>query len=231
VYGAVFRFDGQASVFGGPAGPCYRCLFRDPPPPELVPSCEQAGVVGAIPGIIGTLQALEVIKLVTGVGQPLVGRLLLVDGLAAQIREIAVRRDSECPVCGDAPTIRELVDYEAFCGAPTGDGAAAGVPEIEPAALSRRVGGSDAVQLVDVREAWEWQICRLAGAALIPLRELPARLDEIDRARPVVTYCHTGVRSLAAGRFLLERGFGDVRSLRGGLEQWATDVDPTMPRY
>lgn len=231
VYGAVYRFDGQASVFGAPGGPCYRCLFRDPPPPELVPSCEQAGVIGAIPGIIGTIQALEVIKLVTGAGQPLIGRLLLVDGLAARVREIGVRRDPGCPVCGDAPTIRELVDYEAFCGGNPAEQAAAAREEIEPAALARMIGGAGGVQLVDVREQWEWQICRLDGARLMPLRELPARLGELDQGRPVVTYCHRGVRSLSAARFLQEQGFQDAKSLRGGVERWATELDPGMSRY
>lgn len=231
VYGAVYRFEGQVSVLGAPGGPCYRCLFRDPPPPELVPSCEQAGVIGAIPGIIGTLQALEVIKLVTGAGQPLIGRLLLVDGLAARVREIELRRDPSCPVCGDAPTIRELVDYEAFCDGRPGEPARAAPAEIEPAMLARLIGGVGAPQLVDVREQWEWQICQLEGARLIPLRELPARLGELDRERPVVTYCHTGVRSLSAVRFLEERGFRDVKSLRGGVERWASEVDPGMARY
>jgi molybdopterin/thiamine biosynthesis adenylyltransferase/rhodanese-related sulfurtransferase len=231
VYGAVFRFDGQASVFGAPGGPCYRCLFRDPPPPELVPSCEQAGVIGAIPGIVGTLQALEVIKLVTGAGQPLIGRLVLVDGLAAHVRQIAVQRDPECPVCGDAPSVRELVDYEAFCGGTSASPAPPGLAEIEAVALAPMVGGATAVQLVDVREPWEWQICRLEGAQLIPLRELPDRLGELDRERPVVTYCHIGVRSLTAVRLLLERGFRDVKSLRGGVERWANEVDPRMARY
>jgi sulfur-carrier protein adenylyltransferase/sulfurtransferase len=231
VYGAVFRFEGQISVFGGPGGPCYRCLFRDPPPAELVPSCEQAGVVGAIPGIVGSLQALEVIKLVTGAGHPLVGRLLLVDGLAAHVRELAVQRDPDCPMCGDAPTIRELVDYEAFCSGGSAEGSPAGHAEIEPVALFRTAGGDGAVQLIDVREPWEWEICRLDGAVLIPLRELPARIGELDRSRPVVTYCHTGVRSLTARHFLSEQGFRDVRSLRGGVEAWATQVDPGMARY
>ncbi len=231
VYGAVYRFDGQASVFGAPGGPCYRCLFRDPPPPELVPSCEQAGVIGAIPGIIGTIQALEVIKLVTGAGQPLIGRLLLADGLAARVREIGVRRDPGCPVCGDAPTIRELVDYEAFCGGNPAEQAAAAREEIEPAALARMIGGAAGVQLVDVREQWEWQICRLDGARLMPLRELPARLGELDQGRPVVTYCHRGVRSLSAARFLQAQGFQDAKSLRGGVERWARELDPGMSRY
>lgn len=231
VYGAVFRFDGQASVFGAPGGPCYRCLFRDPPPPELVPSCEQAGVIGAVPGIVGSLQALEVIKLVTGAGRPLIGRLLLLDGLAAQVREIAVQRDPDCPVCGRAPTIRELVDYEAFCGVARPGPAGTEPAEIDPPALARVIGGNSALQLIDVREPWEWEICRLEGARLIPLRELPARAGELDRRRPVVTYCHTGVRSLAAMRLLRERGFPDVKSLRGGVERWATEVDHAMPRY
>jgi molybdopterin/thiamine biosynthesis adenylyltransferase/rhodanese-related sulfurtransferase len=231
VYGAVFRFDGQASVFGAPGGPCYRCLFRDPPPPELVPSCEQAGVIGAIPGIIGTLQALEVIKLVTGAGQPLIGRLMLVDGLAAHVREIAVQRDPECPICGGAPTIRQLVDYEAFCGAVPA-GATAGDPaEVEPADLAHTLRAPGLVQLVDVREPWEWQVCRLDGAQLIPLRELAARVSELDPERPVVAFCHTGVRSLAAARFLRECGFQNARSLRGGVERWAVEIDSSMARY
>lgn len=231
VYGAIFRFDGQVSVFAASGGPCYRCLFRDPPPPELVPSCEQAGVLGVLPGIIGTLQALEVVKLVTGAGRPLAGRLLLFDGLSARFRELTVKRDPECPVCGDAPTIRELIDYEAFCGAGTASPPGDDAPEIDVTELATLLGDRATPQLVDVREPWEWAVCRLEGATLIPMRELPQRLDELDRARPVVTYCHTGRRSLVAREFMMQRGFRDVRSLRGGIDAWSVEIDSAVARY
>jgi adenylyltransferase/sulfurtransferase len=228
VYGAIFRFEGQVSVFSRGAGPCYRCLFRDPPPPELIPSCEQAGVLGVVPGIVGSLQALEAIKLVTGAGEPLIGRLLLFDGLPARFRELPLRRDPDCPVCGEHPTIRELIDYEAFCGMPAGrsDGV-----EISAPALRHLLTSGSQVQLLDVREPWEWSICRLEGASLVPLRELPQRFSELDPARPVVAYCHTGQRSLIARQFLLAQGFEDVRSLGGGVETWAKEIDTAMPRY
>jgi adenylyltransferase/sulfurtransferase len=228
VYGAIFRFEGQVSVFSRGAGPCYRCLFRDPPPPELIPSCEQAGVLGVVPGIVGSLQALEAVKLVTGAGEPLIGRLLLFDGLPTRFRELPIRRDPDCPVCGDQPTIRELIDYEAFCAAP---GIADDHVEISVAALSHLMASGGGVELVDVREPWEWSICRLEGARLLPLRELPQRFAELDPARPLVAYCHTGQRSLIARQFLLAQGFADVRSLRGGVESWAREIDPAMPRY
>jgi len=228
VYGAIFRFEGQVSVFARPDGPCYRCLFRDPPPPELVPSCEQAGVLGVVPGIVGSLQALEVVKLITGAGQPLVGRMLLFDGLPSRFRELDVRRDPDCPVCGEHPTIRELIDYDAFCtgAAPSPDGI-----EVSVSALHHAIQSGGDVQLVDVREPWEWAICRLDGATLMPLRDLPQRFAELDRARPVIAYCHTGQRSLIARQFFLAQGFADVQSLRGGVESWAREIDPEMPRY
>jgi len=228
VYGAIFRFEGQVSVFSRGAGPCYRCLFRDPPPPDLIPSCEQAGVMGVVPGIVGSLQALETVKLITGAGEPLIGRLLLFDGLPARFRELPIRRDPDCPVCGDRPTIRELIDYDAFCGAPAGP---ADDVELTVAALRQLRANGGQVQLVDVREPWEWSICRLEGATLLPLRELPQRFDELDRTRPVIAYCHTGQRSLIARQFLLAQGFEDVRSLRGGVESWAREIDAAMPRY
>jgi adenylyltransferase/sulfurtransferase len=228
VYGSIFRFEGQVGVFGTPAGPCYRCLFRDPPPPELAPSCEQAGVLGVITGIVGSLQALEAIKLITGAGQPLAGRLLLVDALTSRFRELAVRRDPECPVCGDQPTITRLIDYDAFCRGPA---AASPVEaEITVGQLARERTGR-AVQLVDVREPWEWDICRIEGAAHIPLGELEQRIGELDRNRPVVTYCHHGNRSLWAREVLLESGFSDVKSLAGGIEAWAVEIEPGMARY
>jgi molybdopterin/thiamine biosynthesis adenylyltransferase/rhodanese-related sulfurtransferase len=228
VYGAIFRFEGQVAVFATPDGPCYRCLFRDPPPPELVPTCEQAGVLGVVPGIVGSLQALEVVKLITGAGQPLVGRMLLFDGLPSRFRQLDVRRDPDCPVCGEHPTIRELIDYDAFCtgAAPSSDGI-----EVSVSALHHAIQSGADVQLVDVRESWEWAICRLDGATLMPLRDLPQRFAELDRARPVVAYCHTGVRSLIARQFFLAQGFTDVRSLRGGVESWAREIEPAMARY
>jgi adenylyltransferase/sulfurtransferase len=228
VYGAIFRFEGQVSVFARGAGPCYRCLFRDPPPPELVPSCEQAGVMGVVPGIVGSLQALEAVKLITGAGEPLLGRLLLFDGLPSRFRELPIRRDPECPVCGDRPTIRELIDYEAFCSTPGGQ---TDDVEVTVSVLRQMLVNGGQVQLVDVREPWEWSICRLEGASLLPLRELPQRFDQLDRTRPVITYCHTGQRSLIARQFLLAQGFKDVRSLRGGVESWAREIDAAMPRY
>jgi adenylyltransferase/sulfurtransferase len=228
VYGSIFRFEGQVSVFAADDGPCYRCLFRDPPPRELAPSCEEAGVLGVIPGIVGSLQALETVKLITGAGQPLVGRLLLVDALAPRFRELVVRRDPECPVCGERPTIAELIDYEAFCAARGAE--AAPDAEITPAQLAReRAGG--AVQLVDVREPWEREISRIAGDCFIPLDELERRIGELDRDRPVVTYCHHGNRSLWARQVLLESGFPNVRSLAGGIEAWAQEMEPGMGRY
>jgi molybdopterin/thiamine biosynthesis adenylyltransferase/rhodanese-related sulfurtransferase len=228
VYGAIFRFEGQVSVFAATSGPCYRCLFRDPPPPELIPSCEQAGVLGVVPGIVGSLQALEVVKLITGAGQPLIGRLLLFDGLPSRFRQLEVQRDPECPVCGDHPTIRELIDYEAFCAStePSPDGV-----EVTVAALHHAIESGSDVQLVDVREPWEWAVCRLEGATLMPLRDLPQRFGELNPTRPVVAYCHTGQRSLVARQFFLAQGFRDVRSLRGGVESWAREIDPKMARY
>ena len=229
VYGSIFRFEGQASIFAMPNGPCYRCLFRDPPPPELVPSCEQAGVLGVVPGIIGSIQALETIKLLAGIGAPLVGRLLLVDTLTMQTRELALSRDPECPVCGEQPTVTELIDYEAFCGTAARERRADSI-EVDPADLARELETS-AVQLVDVREPWEWKIGHLSDAVLLPGGDLERGLDALERSRPVVTYCHHGARSLAAARALREAGFENVRSLRGGIDAWAREVDHSIPRY
>lgn len=233
VYGSIFRFEGQASVFAPPKGPCYRCLFRDPPPPELVPSCAEAGVLGVLPGVIGTLQALEAIKLITNVGTPLIGRLVLFDALGLKFRELGLRRDPECPICGERPSIRELIDYEAFCGVSAVSATAVPTPSIEvvPGELRAALDAGREMTLLDVRERWEWEIARLDAAVLVPLGELPDRLGELDRARPIVTYCHTGVRSLVARDLLIEAGFGDVRSLRGGIDAWARDLDPAVARY
>ncbi len=229
VYGAVFRFDGQLSLFGVPPGPCYRCLFRDPPPPELVPSCDEAGVLGVVPGVIGTLQALEAIKLVLEVGELLSGRLLLFNALTTEFRELSVRRDPECPLCGDAPAITGLIDYEAFCGLEPVPGGPS--LEVSATALARELDTNPDLLLVDVREPLEWQICKIPPSIPVPLGSLQQRLGELDPARDIVTVCHHGVRSLRAVHLLREAGYPRVRSLRGGVEAWANDVDRTMPRY
>ncbi len=228
VYGSIFRFDGQASVFDAARGPCYRCLYPEPPPPGLVPSCAEGGVLGVLPGIIGSIQALEAIKLVLGIGEPLVGRLVLVDALRFRIRELALRKDPECPVCGTSPTVTALIDYDAFCGIPPAPGADT---EVEAGALSRELRSAAAPFLLDVREPHEWDIARVEGATLIPLGQLPARLGEIDPHTPVVTYCHHGVRSQRAREILTGAGFRGVRSLAGGIDAWAREVEPGMARY
>ncbi len=229
VFGSIFRFDGQASVFWASRGPCYRCLYRDPPPPELVPSCAEGGVLGVLPGIVGSIQALEAIKLILGNGESLVGRLVLFDALRFKVREVALEKDPDCPLCGAHSTIRELIDYEAFCGvgaAPVDDEL-----EIGPAALRGAMSSGRTVQLVDVREPFEWEICRIEGSRLVPLGDLPSRVAELDPRVPVVTICHTGRRSLDAARFLKSRGVSDVKSLRGGVAAWAEEVEPGMARY
>ena len=231
VYGAVFRFDGQVSVFDAQRGPCYRCLYAEPPPLDLVPSCAEGGVLGVLPGIIGSLQALEAIKLVVGFGQPLLGRLLLFDGRRMQFRELTLEKDPACPVCGEHPTVTELIDYEAFCGVGdegrvTGDGV-----EISARDLQRERSRKPNLLLVDVREPREAEIAHIQGARLIPLRELPGRLSEIPSHAEIVTHCHHGPRSLKAREILVGAGFGNVRSLAGGIDAWAREVDPDVPRY
>ena len=234
VYGSVFRWEGQVSVFGVDGGPCYRCLFREPPPPGLVPNCAEGGVLGALPGIIGSMQAMETIKLLLGAGTSLAGRLLIFDALEASWREVALRRNPACPVCGDEPTLTELIDYEVFCGvAPSGstvEASAAPVEEIGAEELSRLLGDGAEPFLLDVREPWEWAVGSLAGrgARLIPLGELGDRLGEVPRGRPVVAYCRSGQRSRTAARRLRDAGFERVVSLRGGLRAWAEEVEPDM---
>ncbi len=228
VYGAVLRFEGQVSVFDTHRGPCYRCLYREPPPPELVPSCAEGGVLGVVPGVIGSLQALEAIKLVTGTGLPLIGRLLLFDGMKLQFREIALTKDPECVLCGPHPTVTQLIDYEAFCGvgAPrAADG------EISATDASAARGRDRAVVLLDVREPFEWDIVHVDGARHVPLRELPARLRELDGHAEVLVYCHHGTRSRQAVELLRAAGFSKVWSVRGGIDAWATEVDPQLARY
>ncbi len=228
-YGSIFRFEGQASVFHAAVGPCYRCLYNEPPPPGLVPSCAEGGVLGVLPGIIGSIQALEAIKLILGAGTTLIGRLILFDALHFGIREIKLNKDPDCPVCGPDPTVTELIDYEAFCGVGA-EPAYAGL-EITARDLVGEMDGNSELVLIDVREQVEWEICRIPGALLIPLGALPDRLGEIGGHSEIVTYCHTGVRSLHALEILRAAGFGRVRSLQGGIEAWSNDVDPEVPRY
>ena len=229
VYGSIFRFDGQVSLFHPPTGPCYRCLFAEPPAPDAVPSCAEGGVLGVLPGIVGSLQALETIKWIVGAGESLLGRLLLFDALKVRFREIALRRDPACPVCGDTPTITELIDYEAFCGLTP----AAGPTELETsvAALHRRQAAGDTLVLLDVREPWEHRIAHLEGAVLIPLGQLAQRIRELPPRAEIVTYCHHGARSLNAARLLRAAGFSTATSLAGGIDAWAREVEPEMAKY
>ena len=229
VYGSIFRFEGQASVFYAKAGPCYRCLYAEPPPPGLVPSCAEGGVLGVLPGIIGSIQAMETIKLIVGAGEPLIGRLLLFDALRLEFRELKLEKDPDCPVCGRHPTVTELIDYEAFCGIaaePAYDGA-----EVTADELKGELNAGKPIVIVDVREPHEYEIARIDGAVLIPLGELPARLHELDDHADIVTHCHHGARSLKALEILKAAGFAKVRSLRGGIDAWAVNVDPALPRY
>jgi adenylyltransferase/sulfurtransferase len=228
VYAAFFRFEGQATIFAQPDGPCYRCLYPEPPPPGLVPTCAEAGVLGVLPGVLGSIQALEAIKLVAGIGSSLAGRLLVFDALRLRFRELSIEKDPDCPVCGAHPTVRELVDYEAFCGLNAGAGQDA---EISAEDLAASLRGSAPPLVLDVREPHEWEIVALDGATLIPLGTLPARLGELDSARSIVTMCHKGTRSMRALELLRAAGFADVRSLRGGVDAWARDVAPDLPRY
>ena len=240
VYGSVFRWEGQVSVFATQGGPCYRCLFREPPPPGLVPNCAEGGVLGALPGIIGTMQAMETIKLLLGAGQSLAGRLMIFDALEMSWREVALRRNPSCPVCGDEPTQTELIDYEVFCGVKPdpgteadvaeGTGSMIDVEEVAPNTVAVLLSGDGPPFLLDVREPWEWAVSNLGehGARLIPLAELGERRSEIPPDRPVVVYCRSGQRSRAAARRLLDMGRSDVRSMRGGLVAWAEQVDSSM---
>jgi adenylyltransferase/sulfurtransferase len=230
VYGSIFRFEGQASLFYAPKGPCYRCLYSEPPPPGLVPSCAEGGVLGVLPGIIGSIQALETIKWIIGAGSSLLGRLILFDALKLRFRELELRKDPACPICGSNPSIRELIDYEAFCG--IGAEPAYAGPEITAEELRRELDekGSDLV-VIDVREPHEWEIVHIEGAQLIPLSQLPERLGELDGHAEIVTHCHHGARSMKALEILKGAGFGKVRSLAGGIDAWAERVEPGMARY
>jgi molybdopterin/thiamine biosynthesis adenylyltransferase/rhodanese-related sulfurtransferase len=235
VYGSIFRFEGQASVFATKEGPCYRCLYPEPPPPGLVPSCAEGGVLGILPGLVGVIQATEAIKLILGKGEPLIGRLLLVDALAMSFRELRLRKNPDCPVCGTHPTVTKLIDYNEFCGIrgeeqplPATD--APNVPEIQVEELKRKLDAGDDVFVLDVREPHEYQICNINGH-LIPLGDLPKRVHELDSARDIVVHCRSGVRSAKAVDFLQQSGFKKVKNLAGGILAWADRVDPKMPKY
>ena len=232
VYGSIFRFEGQVTVFGMPDGPCYRCLYPEPPPPGLVPSCAEGGVLGVLPGIVGSLQALEAIKLILGCGDLLAGRLVLFDALALKFRELKLRKNSDCPICGVHPKIQQLIDYNEFCGIrgeeePESD---LHVPEMTARELKQRLEQGDDLFILDVREPHEYQICNLKGH-LIPLGELPHRVHELDSSHEIVAHCRSGTRSARAVDFLRKAGFRKIYNLRGGILSWSTEVDPTVARY
>jgi sulfur-carrier protein adenylyltransferase/sulfurtransferase len=235
IYGSIFRFEGQCTVFAPHlGGPCYRCMFPEPPPPGMVPSCAEGGVLGVLPGIIGVMQAIEAIKLIIGIGEPLIGRLVSFDALKMRYREFKIRRDPNCPICGDHPTIHELIDYQQFCGIPQADAEAEkemDVPTINAVELKKMFDRKEDFALIDVREPFEYDICRIDQARLIPLSELPARLSELDSADEIVLHCKSGSRSAKALRILQEAGFKKVVNLEGGITAWSDQVDPTVPKY
>ncbi len=231
VYGSVMRFEGQVSVFDAARGPCYRCLFPEPPPPELAPNCAEAGVLGVLPGTIGLLQSTEVLKLILGEGEPLVGRLLVFDALSMEFRQFKIPKDPDCTVCGPNPTITEPIDNEAFCAANAQ--AVSTVPEIPPRELAARREAAEELLLIDVREPFEQQLARIESARLIPLGGLEGALPELEawKGRPIVVHCHHGGRSRSACELLLSKGFSRVENLAGGIDAWSLDVDPEVPRY
>ncbi len=232
VWGSIYRFDGQASVFWAEHGPCYRCLYPEPPPPGMVPSCAEGGVLGVLCATVGSVQANEAVKLITGIGDPLVGRLLIYDALELSFKDIRVRKDPECPVCGKNPTVTELIDYEEFCGVVSDEAqAAAAGSTLTPAELKELLDGGDRIALVDVREPAEWQINRIPDATLIPLGELPSRLAELPQTEPVIVYCKTGSRSAEALALLKQSGFSTAKHLGGGIAAYAKTVDPSMAQY
>jgi len=232
VYGSIFRFEGQATVFAYEGGPCYRCLYPEPPPPGLVPSCAEGGVLGILPGTIGLIQATETVKLILGIGEPLVGRLLLYDALAMRFRELKLRKNPECPVCGDHPTVTKLIDYQQFCGIPKQEAAVEQVFEgdIDPVEVKAKIDRGDPFVLIDVREPHEYQICHIPYAKLIPLGELPKRVNELNTADEIVAHCKSGMRSAKAVDFLKKAGFR-ARNMKGGILAWSDKVDPSVPKY
>ena len=234
VYGSIFRFEGQASVFATEEGPCYRCLYPEPPPPGLVPSCAEGGVLGILPGLVGVMQATEVIKLILGKGESLIGRLLLVDALNMRFRELKLRKNPECPVCGTNPTVTQLIDYQQFCGivpeTPQESSMKNGIPQITVKELKRRIDAGEDVQLIDVREPYEFQIAQMGGK-LIPQNDVPQRLAEIDRDREVIVHCRSGARSQRIAEFLKQSGYPRVVNVAGGILAWSEEVDPRVQKY
>ncbi|HEX3661318.1 MAG TPA: molybdopterin-synthase adenylyltransferase MoeB [Acidobacteriaceae bacterium] len=232
-YGSIFRFEGQASVFAAENGPCYRCLYPEPPPPGLVPSCAEGGVLGILPGLVGVIQATEVIKLILGKGEPLVGRLLLVNSLDMRFRELKLRKNPDCPVCGSHPTVTELIDYQQFCGIVPEQKVASmqnGIPQISVKELKQRLDQGEKVFVLDVREPWEYEVANIGGH-LIPLNDLPRRVAELNPDQEIVVQCKSGGRSQRAAEFLARNGFDKVQNLTGGILAWSSEIDPAIPRY
>ena len=234
-YGSIFRFEGQASVFAAKNGPCYRCLYPEPPPPGLVPSCAEGGVLGVLPGVIGTIQATEAVKLIMGIGEPLIGRFLIYDALRMKFRELKLKKDPDCPVCGTHPTVRELIDYEQFCGvAPAAEAtmtADDGETETTVTELKRKMDAKEDFFLLDVREPNEYKIGKIPGSTLIPLGEVVQRVHEIPRDREIIVHCKMGARSAKAAAFLRQQGYTRVKNLKGGILDWSDKIDPSVPKY
>ena len=233
-YGSIFRFEGQASVFGAPGGPCYRCLYPEPPPPGLVPSCAEGGVLGILPGVVGTIQATEAVKLIMGAGEPLIGRFLIYDALRMRFRELKLRKDPDCPVCGEHRTVTELIDYDQFCGVVPAASTSADPPPSDDATveqLKARLDQREETFILDVREPQEYQICNIPGSTLIPLGDLPSRLHELEGRGEMIVHCKSGARSAKAVKLLREAGFAQAKNLRGGILRWIDAVDPTLPKY
>jgi len=232
VYGSIFRFEGQASVFWAEEGPCYRCLYPEPPPPGLVPSCAEGGVLGILPGAIGVVQATEAVKLILGIGEPLIGRLMLYDALGMSFREMKLRKDPGCPICGENPTVTELIDYEEFCGIPQANAVAQenGVPEITVKELKQKMDDGEPISVLDVREPHEYEVANI-GVKLVPLGELPRRLAEFDQNENFAIHCKTGGRSAKAVKLLQDAGFGNVYNVKGGITAWSEEIDPSVPKY
>ena len=233
-YGSIFRFEGQASVFGAKDGPCYRCLYPEPPPPGLVPSCAEGGVLGILPGLVGVIQATETIKLILGIGEPLIGRLLLVDALNMRFRQLKLRKNPECPVCGDHPTVTKLIDYQQFCGIePESERQSTvknGIPQVSPKDLKKRIDAGEDLFILDVREPFEYQIANIGGI-LIPQNDVAQRIGELDRDREIVVHCKSGGRSQRIAEYLKQSGFPKVSNLAGGILAWSDEVDPKVPKY
>ncbi len=232
-YGSIFRFEGQASVFATEHGPCYRCLYPEPPPPGLVPSCAEGGVLGILPGLVGIIQATEVIKFILGKGEPLIGRLLLVNALDMRFRELKLRKNPDCPVCGTHPTVTQLIDYQQFCGIVPEQKAATmqnGIPQMSVKELKRRLDAGDDLFILDVREPFEYQIAQIGGH-LIPLNDLPKRMNELNTAQEIVVQCKSGGRSQRAAEFLAKNGFKKLHNLAGGILAWSSEIDPKVPKY